>query len=66
MKMEIIKIRTEISEIGKKESSGQDGGIGRDPSLPRTTKRRITTNLKSINNQSTRKANCMELQPPRN
>ena len=34
---------------------GQDGGIGRNPSLPRTTKRRITTNLKSINNQKYQK-----------
>ena len=31
-------------------SSGQDGGVGRYPLLPHTTKRRITTNLKSINN----------------
>ena len=36
-------------------SSGQDGGVGRDPSLPCTTKRRITTNLKSINNQNCQK-----------
>ena len=36
--------------------SGQDGGIGRDPSLPCTTKRRITTNLKSINNQQYQKS----------
>ena len=36
-------------------SSGQDGGIGRNPSLPRTTKRRITTNLISINNQKRQK-----------
>ena len=36
-------------------NSGQDGGIGRDPSLPCTTKRRITTNLKSINNQKCQK-----------
>ena len=35
--------------------SGQDGGVGRNPSLPRTTKRRITTNLKSINNQKCQK-----------
>ena len=28
-------------------SSGQDGGVGRNPSLPRTTKRGRTTNLKS-------------------
>ena len=32
-------------------SSGQDGGVGRDPLLPHTTKRRTTTYLKSINNQ---------------
>ena len=32
-------------------SSCQDEGVGRNPSLPHTTKRRITTNLKSINNQ---------------
>ena len=31
---------------------GQDGGIGRNLSLPCVTKRRITTNLKSINNQT--------------
>ena len=29
----------------------KDGSIGRNPSLPHTTKRRITINLKSINNQ---------------
>ena len=33
-------------------SSGQDGGIGRYNLLPRTTKRRITTNLKAKNNQN--------------
>ena len=31
--------------------SSQDGGVGRNPLLPHTTKRRITTNLKTINNQ---------------
>ena len=36
-------------------SSSQDGGIGRNPSLPHTTKRRITTNLKTINNQNCQK-----------
>ena len=36
-------------------SSSEDGGIGRNPSLPCTTKRRITTNLKSINNQKHQK-----------
>ena len=38
-------------------SSGQDGGVGRNPSLPPTTKRKITTNLKSINNQKCKKIN---------
>ena len=33
-------------------SSGQDGGMGRDASFPRTIKRRITTNLKTINKQN--------------
>ena len=37
------------------ESSGQDGGVGRNPSLPHTTNRRITTNLKSIHNQKHQK-----------
>ena len=36
-------------------SSGQDGDVGRDPSLLRTTKRRITTNVKLINNQKHQK-----------
>ena len=36
-------------------SSGKDGSIGRNPLLPHTTKRRITTNLKSINNQKCQK-----------
>ena len=34
---------------------GQDGGIGRNPSLLHTTKRRITTNLKSMNHQKCQK-----------
>ena len=33
-------------------SSSQDGGIGRNTSLPCRTKRRITTNLKTTNNQN--------------
>ena len=45
----------QFTTIKNKRSSGQDGGIGRNPSLPRTTKRRITTNLKSINNQKCQK-----------
>ena len=36
-------------------SSGQDGGVGRNPSLPHTTKRRITTNLKTIKTQKCQK-----------
>ena len=36
-------------------SSSQDGGVGGNPSLPCTTNRRITTNLKSINNQKCQK-----------
>ena len=35
--------------------SGQDGGVGRNTSLPHTIKRRITTNLKTINNQNCQK-----------
>ena len=35
--------------------SSQDGGIGRNALPPRTTKRRITTNLKTINNQKCQK-----------
>ena len=38
-----------------REDSGQDGGVGRNPSPPRTTKRRTTTNLKSINHQKCQK-----------
>ena len=33
-------------------SSSQDGGIDRNVSLPHTTKIRVTTNLKTINNQN--------------
>ena len=41
--------------IKSKESSGQDGGGGRNPVLLCTTKRKITTNLKSMNNQKCQK-----------
>ena len=44
-----------IQKITNWGSSGQDGGVGRDPLLPPTTKRRITTNLKSMNNQKRQK-----------
>ena len=36
-------------------SSSQDGSVGRNTLLPPTTKRRITTNLKSMNNQKRQK-----------
>ena len=35
--------------------ASQDAGIGRNTSLPCTTKRRITTNLKTIKNQNCQK-----------
>ena len=35
--------------------SSQDGGVGRNASLPYTTRRRITTNLKTINHQKFQK-----------
>ena len=37
--------------------SGKDGNVGRYISLPHTTKRRITTNLKTKNNQ-----NCQRIE----
>ena len=43
------------AERKKEEGSGQDGGVGRKASLPCTSKRRITTNLKTINNQNCQK-----------
>ena len=40
---------------GQRGTSSQDGGVGWNPSLPHTTKRRITANLKSTNNQKCQK-----------
>ena len=40
---------------GNNRSSGQDRGIGRNPSLPHATERRIPTNLKTINNKKCQK-----------
>ena len=37
------------------KSSSQEGGVGRNASLPRTTKRRMTTNLKTINKKKCQK-----------
>ena len=42
------------------ESSGQDEGIGRYTSLPRTTKRRITTNLITKTTRAARKIELYE------
>ena len=36
-------------------NSSQARGVGKNPLLPCTTKRRITSNLKSINNQKCQK-----------
>ena len=36
-------------------NSGQDGGIGRNGILPCSTKRKITTNLKTKSNQNCQK-----------
>ena len=49
-----------LKNLGK-ESSVQDGGIGRNAPLPPTTKPRITTNLKTKTTRTARKSNCMEL-----
>ena len=38
-----------------RDTSGQDGGIGRYTLPPCTTKRRTTTNLKTKNNQNCQK-----------
>ena len=46
---------TLIKKEGEQESSGQNGGVGRNPLHSCTTKRRIPTNLKSINNQKCQK-----------
>ena len=51
-----------MDQVSKKQNqilwgSDQDGAIGRNPSLPHTTKSRITTNPKSINNQKCHKIN---------
>ena len=46
-------------------NSSQDVGIDRNASFPCTTKRRITTNLKTVKTRTARKSNCMELWQPR-
>ena len=57
-KVNTTKVETGGSNIvneSYRESSGQHGGIGRNALLPCTTKRRVTTNLKTINNQKCQK-----------
>ena len=39
-------------KMAHRDSSSQEGGISRNVSLPRTTKKSITTNLKTMNNQN--------------
>ena len=46
-------------------NSSQDGSIGRNALLPHTTKRRITSNLKTKNNHNCQEIICMEIQQPR-
>ena len=50
-----VSLQLFIWKIIQQLSSGQHGGIDRNPLLPHTTKRRITINLKSINNQKCHK-----------
>ena len=45
-----------IFKLEKRGQSGQEGGTGRYSSLPHTTKRRITTNLKNKNNENCQKS----------
>ena len=49
------KTHTVAGQENSTQSSGQDGGIGKNPSLTCTTKRRTITNLKSINNPKCQK-----------
>ena len=42
------------------KSSGQDRGLGGNASLPHTIKRRITANIKTINNQNCQKIKLHE------
>ena len=42
-------------------TSGQDEGIGRHASSPRTTRRRIATNLKIKSNQNCQKIKLMDV-----
>ena len=47
-----------LRQVQKQEKqSSQDGGISRNASLPHTIKRRVTTDLKTTNNQKCPKIN---------
>ena len=64
--MEQMQEQVKTTEKELNESSGQDGSIGRNTTLPHTTKRIITTNFKTKNNQNCQKIICIEVQKPRN
>ena len=49
------RLLTTSSSFELQEASCQDGGVGRYTLPPRTTKRRIITNLKTKNNQNCQK-----------
>ena len=53
----INKDKNFVKNVCLRVTSDQDGGIGRHTLLPWTTKRRITTNFKTKNNQ-----NCQNVQ----
>ena len=47
--------------FGAAQELGHNGDISRNASLPRTTKRRTTTNLKTKNNQNCQIFNFMDV-----
>ena len=57
----LIFFLLKIYTFGDNWGFSQDGGVGRYASFPHTTKRRITTNLKTKTTRTARKLNCMEV-----
>ena len=55
LEFEFWSIKKESSKNFKQRALSQDGGVGRYASLLRITKRRITTHLKTKNNQNCQK-----------